>query len=211
MRDFTWHHAQPELARSVLCVAPMTYLHTHSRNTLSIALAALAIAFAGCATGSQQVREQRPAGVWQVRLPASQGLLDSYAAGRATGIAADDARRPANIDAYLKPEYAKATAPKASRASKRVPEAIAKAPDAVPTLVATPLPAAPPPIVEAASPPQEYASRTDSVRDDLERYAQRDARAERAKDFRGGDVVVISVGTLILVLLIVLLVVLLVR
>ena len=47
--------------------------------------------------------------------------------------------------------------------------------------------------------------------DELERYAQRDARSQRAKAFRGGDAIVISVGTMLMILLIVLLVVLLLR
>jgi hypothetical protein len=189
----------------------MASLHIHSRNILSIAFATLAIASAGCATGSQQVREQRPAGVWQVRLPASQSLLGAYAAGGASGIAADHTSRPANIDAYLKPGYAKAAAPRAPLASKRAPEAIAKAPSAAPAPLVMPTAPAPNPSVAAANAPEQYASRTETVRGDLERYAQRDARAERAKDFRGGDVLVISVGTLIVVLLVVLLIVLLVR
>src|SRR4051812_30543465 len=168
----------------------MTSSHTHPRNFLSMAFVSLALAFAGCATGSQQVREQRPAGIWQVRLPTSQGPRGLYAAGGPSGIAASDTR-PANIDGFLKPDYAKAAAPKASRVSKRAPEPIAKGASAVHTPVATPVSEAPGPIVTAASPPEEYASRTETRRDDLERYAQRDARAERAKDFRGGDAIVI--------------------
>jgi hypothetical protein len=187
----------------------MTTLHIQSRNSLSIVFATLAIAFAGCATGSQDVREQRAAGVWQVRLPASQSPIGLYAAGGSSGIAAEDTNRPANIDAYLKPEYAKKVAPKAAHMSKR--EVMAKAPSALPSRLATPAPAAPGPLVAVASPPQASASLSETARDDLERYAQRDARAERAKDFRGGDVVVISVGTLIVILLVVLLIVLLVR
>src|SRR4051794_31772505 len=101
-RKQSWH-------RPCSVVAPMTSSHTHPRNFLSMAFASLALAFAGCATGSQQVREQRPAGIWQVRLPTSQGPRGLYAAGGPSGIAAGDTR-PANIDGFLKPEYAKAAA-----------------------------------------------------------------------------------------------------
>jgi hypothetical protein len=188
----------------------VTSLHNPSfRSSSSLLWVGAVLAVTGCSTSTTQLREQRPAGVWQVRLPESTGPYGLRPAGGATGVARGAPQPAADIDAFLQPQHLRAgtahvPAVSTPRAARRMPDtAVAAKPAPAPTPSA--------PVLAAAAPTESVAAQGAPRADELERYAQRDVRAQHAKAFRGGDAVVISVGTLLVVLLIVLLVVLLVR
>ena len=156
------------------------------------------------------VRNVRSAGVWQVRLPASTGVygLRAQPGTRASAIA-ESPSRP-NIDEFLRPELDAAVAPTprtavvvARRSPLRVPEPVTSAA----TPQAAPVPLAP--TVATAVHPEQYAARSETRRQDIGRYAARETRSKQAQDFRGGDVIVISLSTLIIIGLIILLIILL--
>jgi len=196
------------LARRVLSPPPVTFIPNHSCKILSALSVCVALAFAGCATGGQQIRDPQRAGVWKVRLPASTGVYGLKAMGGSSDDALADARpvtKP-NIDEYLKPGYA----PKAQPLHQQV--AVKHTP-ASPVVVAqaapVPAPVAAAPAVAPATQPEQYAMRSEPRPDDVSRYAARDAQSKQAQEFRGGDVVVISVSTLLIIGLIILLIILL--
>ena len=116
------------------------------------------------------------------------------------------------LDRYLKEPVARAPQPSAhARTSVRKPDAArlaflpeAKLParDVAPVTAAQPQPAVP----AAATPSAPMAAAPSS---DAQRYAAREAQSSKQAQYRGGDVVVISVSTILIVLLIVLLILLL--
>ncbi|HEX7480891.1 MAG TPA: hypothetical protein VF331_24020 [Polyangiales bacterium] len=114
---------------------------------------------------------------------------------------------PARLDDYLKP----VALANASPANPKL-QAVLVARAAVPaqrTQASTPLPAervapAPDNVQLAVSDPPTASS-------DAQRYATRELKSEKQQNFRGGDVLVIGAGTLLLILLVVLLVVLIIR
>jgi hypothetical protein len=199
------------VARGVLCDRPVTSLYNHYCKIVLSALAvSLAVASGGCATGGTQAHDARYAGVWKVRLPASNGVYGLGKAGGSGDGASAQAQAAADIDDYLKPQLARA--PKAQ--PSREPRAPAPAPATRPQPVAvavneepiTPAPDAAPAI---AAQPEPYAMQSAPSSGELQRYSDRDARSQKEQSFRGGDAIVISLSTVIIIGLIVLLVILL--
>lgn len=178
---------------------PMSSLTLNPRTrSLRLGGALLCALLSGAcgAASTVQAPEQHRAG------PAGRGYYATFTPrdlvyeGRQGPYLAHTRQRP-NIDAYLKPG---ALAANRAPARKHVPER----------------PAVPRPSTASARPaPQLVASVTPTANlskpapNDLERYAARERSNSKQMQYRGGDVVVISVSTLLVILLIVLLVLLL--
>jgi len=115
-----------------------------------------------------------------------------------------------DLDAFLKPEFAEKTARMAAPVqvaeleSNRAPRDV-QAPRLARASAPLPEPvlAAPAPLLAMAQAPAPTPD------DDSSRYAQREAQNQNLEQFRGGDAIVITTGTLIVVLLIVILILLL--
>jgi hypothetical protein len=198
------------LARLMLNARAVTSLYKNYCKLLS-ALAVGGALASGCATGGQKVHDAQYAGLWKVRLPASQGVYGLGKAGGNAGAATAAVQPVTNVDEYLKPEYAKATTPRAVPMRERRLLAASATPVATPVVAATepePTPAltpTPAPVTQ----PAPYALRSEPRPDELERYATREARSQREQSFRGGDAIVISLSAIVIIGLIILLIVLL--
>lgn len=171
-----------------------------------LALCACLGAAFGCSS-SQAVRapvDARAAGGLDVR-PASTLVPSDLAFGRDVALASRGERSStADIDAYLKPQP---TAP-ARKPAPKAPEPGKPALPARPAIALAPAAENRAETEQTADQPVLVAANTLGG-GDAERYAQREQRSRDIQGYRGGDAIVITSGTLIVVLLIVLLVVLL--
>ncbi len=178
-----------------------------SKSRYALLVLAFGLDMVGCAASSQ-LRPIAPGHLDLAKaLPApGESPFGLAFGGKQAGRAIT--REGQELDAYLKTDAnAQAPAPAAqlplhaARTATRTRTTPANVATAAPPLVAELTPAKP---VPSASPLAATDPRSDAAR-----YAQReDKKLER---YRGGDVVVIGVSTLVVILLIVLLVVLLIR
>jgi hypothetical protein len=186
-------------------VLPMTYFSFNDSRFLFLFGGLMAVAFAGCAGPSQVPGPRTAAGVWQVRLPESTSPIASKAHGvPSDDTAALDARGGDSIAGFLRKDAKGAPAPSAhpqgavAHVQVQAKQATLQAPPA-----ALPPPPEPQQLVASAAPAQHPAT------SELERYGERDAQAQQAQTFRGGDaVIIISATTLIIILLVILIIVL---
>lgn len=171
---------------------------------ISYACATVALGGCGASMPSKPIHGNA-AGLWAVHLPSTPGPFASMAYGReGAGDAAKAVGKPAQLDAYLKPEYR-------GRASPRVtaPAPIAAAKTAAPMLVAKTAAYEPPRQVVASAEPVSAAA--PAAASDAQRYAQREAMSTKQQEFKAGDVLVISLAGVVVVVLIVVLLILLLR
>jgi hypothetical protein len=120
--------------------------------------------------------------------------------GKQGAYVAHTRQRP-DIDAYLKPSALAENRAVPPRHARRLPER--------PAVVPRPSTASPRPAPELVASVTPTANLSQPAPNDLERYAARERSNSKQMQYRGGDVVVISVSTLLVILLIVLLVLLL--
>lgn len=161
-------------------------------KTLMIGM--LATAAIGCAANIPQTRDARAAGEWQARLPTTPSTFGKLAYG--SGGSSEPSRV---VEPESQPLMATATqTKKLAKSAKLTPRVAAK--PAQPE----PLPAAK---VAPVEPPVLLASNAEP--DPQQRYAERENKAQKLQEYRGGDAVVISGSVLLIVLLVVILVLLL--
>lgn len=174
-----------------LSMSPRLPFTSSLRPSLLLGLFALiALAAGGCASDLSTRTTLGKAGAGGARGTFSASQL-AYGHSNSTHQVDSDF----NLDPYLRPV---------------VEEAIAQQP----TVVATRPEPTPQPAAEPAPVPErfEYAQLNHTRAphsDDANRYAEREQQSQELRSYRGGDAIVISAGTIVIVLLIVLLVVLL--
>jgi hypothetical protein len=182
---------------------PMSSFTTRpSRRSLQLGGALLcALLSSACGAASTvQAPEQHRAG------PAGRGYYSTFTPrdlvyeGRQGTYLAHTRQRP-DIDAYLKP-----SALAEHRAATRRAKPRLERPAVVPRPEAASARPAPQLLATSVTP---TANLSQPAPNDLERYAARERTNSKQMQYRGGDVVVISVSTLLVILLIVLLVLLL--
>lgn len=155
----------------------------------------------GCSASLPTTVRHAPAGIDIAQVPlwsaASHRAVEPF--GLAQNVRPGVTTTP-NIDAYLEP---KVTAKQiVAKAAPRLAKASVVPPAAKPleTLMVEATATTPPPSIALIDPPQPNA--------DAGRYAARDRDSQKQQTFRGGDTLVITAGTLVLVLFILLLVLL---
>jgi type IV secretory pathway VirB10-like protein len=174
----------------------------------------LGFAAIGCASSTSKPVDARAAGEWTFRLPETQSPYASLAVAHGTGtelaaLSADEMEAaPAEARTYA-----------VERKTKPQPAARTRQATPTPQKAVRPQPTAPPAAIEAPQPvaapsPELLALNTPGLatapaNSDAERYAGREAKSERQREYRGGDAIVISVSALIIILLVVLLIILL--
>jgi hypothetical protein len=163
-------------------------------------------AAAGCAGNIAETRDSRAAGEWNVRLPTSASPVASFGYGRG-----GNSTPAPQLNPEPQPLMASATTPRRERPHAQPQPVVRTAPapksEASTTVLAqaeTPTVAAPA-APAAVSQPVEVAQADPSLQ---QRYGSRQAR--KLEQFKGGDLIVIGAGTLVIVLIVVLLLVLLI-
>lgn len=167
----------------------------------------LMIAAVGCAGQTPAAHDARAAGEWTFRLPETRspyaGLAIADTGGQPTALGL--------VDDALAAPAAKAETPAAPK-----PQPVTHKRTEVATNVRKPEPqpeAATPPAAPVAAPaqPEMLALNTPPAPDANEemRYSSREQQAQKQRDFRGGDAIVISASALVIILLIVILILLL--
>lgn len=185
----------------------------NQRPRLSIApWIALCLGFGltACASSTANTRTEDPRGL--IDLNARMPVGDSPY-GIAYGAPQGERVRPGapDVDAYLKPAPSE---PALARMPAPVPKAIDRGRPAHEVAAVAALEPAPFEPVVDLEPNQEQllalaAEPPPPASGDETRYADREAQSQSLKQFRGGDAIVITSGTLIIILLIVILVLLL--
>jgi hypothetical protein len=178
-------------------------------TAIAYACAIVLLGACGASMPSKPVHGEA-AGQWFVQLPTAPSPFAAMAYGKdGAGEAAKVARKPPQLDAYLKPEYRGPThALKAPRVTEPAPMAAVKT--SAPMLEAKT--GAPEPAREARAVARaEPVTVAPAAPSDVERYARRDATSQTQQNFKAGDVLVISLGSILLVVLIVVLLILLLR
>jgi hypothetical protein len=169
------------------------------------ALSVIAIAAAGCAGQTPAAHDARAAGEWTFRLPETGS---PYA-----GLAISDRGYQQNglnlVDDALATPAAKAEAP-APKPRPVMQRSVAKTTAAKPEPQPAAAPAAPATPVAVSTQPEQLALATPATTaGDESRYSQREQQAQKQRDFRGGDAIVISASALVIILLVVILILLL--
>lgn len=170
------------------------------------ALSVIAIAAAGCAGQTPAAHDARAAGEWSFRLPETGS---PYA-----GLAISDRGYQQNglnlVDDALATPAAKAEAPARKPRPVMQRSVVAKTTAAKPEPQPAAAPAAPATPVAVSTQPEQLALATPATTaGDESRYSQREQQAQKQRDFRGGDAIVISASALVIILLVVILILLL--
>lgn len=189
----------------------MNIRRASGRLTRCLLLPLLGLAAIGCASTNSKPVDARAAGEWTFRLPETRSPYASMAVAHGTDaelakLSADQLESaPAEAGTYATERKAKPRpVVRARQAAPAVPKAVHPQPTAPPT---EPEPVATPsPELLALNTP---APTTQPAGDDAQRYAGREAKAERQREYRGGEAVVISVSALLIILLVVVLILLL--
>jgi hypothetical protein len=185
------------------------------KTSLALVWGTLAFAAIGCSHELPATRTGQAAGEWTYHLPATKGpyaqlALGSGGSSEAAKTSDDDV---ANALASLDRSSAAASKPRAVQPAKSQLMAAAQPAQAQPAQ-AQPAPAAegaslPSERVTTHEPTQALASLSPTATETQQRYAAREAKAQKLESYKGGDAIVISAGALIVILLIVVLILLL--
>jgi hypothetical protein len=168
-----------------------------------------ALALTTACASSAAVRTPRPApGGFDLRTPMPVALRSPF--GEPYGVPVALGQRgtqgPARLDDYLKPVVlAKALPPGTKPLTPLARTAMPRPRARESTLVQAEQ------VARAQDSVKLAVSEPPSASSDAQRYASRELKSEKQQSFRGGDVLVIGAGTLLLILLVVLLVVLIIR
>jgi hypothetical protein len=165
-------------------------------------------AAAGCAGNIAETRQARAAGEWNVRLPTSASPVASFGYGRggnatpAPEVSAEPtllaSAAPQRERSRVQPHSVVRAASTPAPAPMPAPNATVVAQTEAPNIAA-------PAATESVSQPVQFAAADPSVQ---QRYGAR--QASKLEKFKGGDLIVIGAGTLVIVLIVVLLLVLLI-
>jgi hypothetical protein len=180
----------------------------NGRNLIFILLPLMSLAAIGCASSNAKPVDARAAGEWTFRLPETRSPYASLAV--AHGTEAELAKVTAGDAKPDEPLIAAERKAKPQRAAHVRPAPAAREPESS-------QPAAPPaeaPQVSTDQPQELLALHTPapastSAGSDAERYAGREANAQKQREYRGGDAIVISASALVIILLVVILLLLL--
>jgi hypothetical protein len=187
-----------------------------SKQLLRLPVLLSIVAAVGCAGEIPKPVHGRAAGQWTFRLPKTQSPYASLGFGRG-GSSQPAAAEPS----ALEPRATVASAAPLARVEPLAPHRTTRPKRSPSVALATPAPAAEPapapaaPAAETEGPartaqPVELALNAAPTTPEEERgYAQRERQAQKQRDFRGGDAIVISASALVIILLIVILVLLL--